>query len=106
VYPCKAIQDFRAGIIETSSFLYPMQMGFTTHSTLYSLEYQLTVRIYLSGAKDLISTQPIHICSWSAERCAELMESIERATGMVDRKQSCSRDSFIQWDSEKRIVVD
>src|SRR5436189_4127988 len=86
--PCKAIQELKAGIIDSSSFIYPLQMGFTTNSTLYAIQYLLTLRAVLSGAKDLVSTQQIHICSWGAETCSQIIRSIEKAASSVNRRES------------------
>jgi hypothetical protein len=76
--PCKAIQELKAGIIDTSVFLNPLQMGFTTSSVLYNIEYELTVRAYLSGAKDLVSTQPLHVCLQDSTTSKQIMKRIEK----------------------------
>jgi len=69
-------------------------MGFTTTATLYSIEYQLTIRAVLSGAKDLLSTQPIHVCSWSSETSSQIMKSIQKAAAPASRRESYPQDTF------------
>lgn len=82
-------------------------MGFTTNSVLYSIDYDLTIRAYLSGAKDLISSQPIHICSWDARSCVQIMESIDKASRTERRRQSVPEEGYLPRNrSGKRIVVD
>lgn len=92
-FPCKAVEDVKAGIVDSSSFLNPLQMGFTTNSTLYSIEYEITIRAYLSGAKDLRSSQPIHVCSWDAKASTQIMKSIEKAAATEHRRDSNSHPS-------------
>ena len=106
-FPCKAIQEIKVGIVDSSQLSSPLPMGFTTNSVLYSIEYELTIRAYLSGAKDLISTQPIHICSWDARSCVQIMESIEKASRAERRRQSASSEGGIPRNrSGRRILVD
>jgi hypothetical protein len=81
-------------------------MGFTTTSQLYSIEYQISIRAYLSGAKDLVSEQPLHVCSWSADSGEQLMTSISRAAEMVNRRQSYPQGTFESRRGGKRMVVE
>jgi len=84
-----------------------MPMGFTTTSTLYSIEYELTIRAFLSGAKDLISKQSMHVCSWSADKCLEFMAAIENASETIIRKLPCTITiSDENGGGEKRILVE
>jgi hypothetical protein len=100
------MQDLKAGIIESTSFVNPLEMGFTTNSTLYAIEYQLTLRAYLSGAKDLVSSQPIHICPWGSAACSQIMQSIQKAAGTVNRRVSYPQDMFTMNNRGKRILVE
>lgn len=104
--PCKAVQDFKAGIVDFASFVYPMPMGFTTNATLYSIEYQLSIRAVLSGAKDLVSTQPIHVCSWGSDTCLQIMKGIEKASRSTKRRESYPQDSSARNNGGKRILVE
>jgi len=81
-------------------------MGFTTSSALYGIDYQLTVRAVLSGAKDLVSAQPLHVCSWSSETCAQIMKSIHKARNPSDLRESYEQDSFERCDRENRILLE
>lgn len=106
-FPCKAIQEIKIGIVDSKQLSSPLPMGFTTNSILYSIEYELRIRAFISGAKDLISSQSIHICSWNAESCTRIMESIDKASRTEQRRQSNSSDGFISRNrSGKRILVD
>jgi hypothetical protein len=98
----------KAGIVDSSSFAYPLHMGFTTNSTLYSIEYELTVKATLSGAKDLLSTQPLHVCPWDTKTCSQIITSIEKAATSRRGRDSMPRPTREGYpDSEhKRILVE
>ena len=81
-------------------------MGFTTTSQMYSIEYQLSIRAYLSGAKNLVSEQPLHVCSWSTETGEEVMKSITKATENVSRRQSYPHGTVEKRRGGKRIMVE
>lgn len=53
--------------------------GFTTTGSLYKIEYYLTVKASLSGAKDVLLRQPIVVCPYDHAQCKLEMEAIELA---------------------------
>jgi hypothetical protein len=104
--PCKAIQDVRVGIIDSASYTNPLQMGFTTSTALYGIDYQLTIRAVLSGAKDLVSAQPLHVCPWSSETSAQIMKGIHKAKTSSNRRESYPQDTFGGGNRGKRILLE
>ena len=105
-FPCKAAQDFNAGIIDSASFTYPLQMGFTTESTLYAIRYEITIRAALSRAKDLVSTQPIQVCPWNSGTCSQIMKSIQKASDTVNGRDSYPQNNSVTHNRGKRILVE
>ena len=81
-------------------------MGFTTNSTLYSIEYELTIRAVLSGAKDLILTQPIHVCPWDSQTCMETMKRIEKAARTVKRRETYPSHTRRRDNRDSRVLVE
>jgi hypothetical protein len=81
-------------------------MGFTTSSALYGIDYELTVRAVLSGAKDLVSTQPLHVCPWSFETSAQIMKSIHKTGNFNSRHESYPQGSSGSHHQGKRILLE
>jgi AAA+ ATPase superfamily predicted ATPase len=81
-------------------------MGFTTSSILYSIDYELCIRAYLSGGKDLISSQPIHICPWDRETCMEIMKQINNSSSKGHRKEINLSDTIKELDIRERYLID
>jgi hypothetical protein len=86
--------------------MYPPPMGVTTNATLYSIEYQLTIRAALSGAKDLVSTQLLHVCSWGSDACQQIMRGIEKVGRSANRRESYPQDALARNNRGKRILVE
>ncbi|KAF2842216.1 arrestin domain conatining protein [Patellaria atrata CBS 101060] len=80
VFPAKDTRD-NDGIIPRGKKEFPMYAvnGFTTTGTLYKIEYSLTVKATMSGARDIVLRQPIVVCPYDHAGCKEEMEAIEQA---------------------------
>ncbi|KAF2747255.1 arrestin domain conatining protein [Sporormia fimetaria CBS 119925] len=80
VFPAKDLRD-SDGIIPRPKKEFPMYAvgGFTTTGTLYKIEYYLTVKAQMSGAKDILLRHPIVVCPFDHEGCKEEIEAIKQA---------------------------
>ncbi|KAF2276244.1 arrestin domain conatining protein [Westerdykella ornata] len=80
VFPAKDLRD-SDGIIPRGKKEFPMYAvsGFTTTGTLYKIEYYLTVKAQMSGARDILLRHPIVVCPFDHAGCKEEMEAIEQA---------------------------
>ncbi|KAL1972958.1 hypothetical protein VTN31DRAFT_6500 [Thermomyces dupontii] len=80
VYPTKDLRD-ADGILPRGKAAFPSYAvsGFTTTATLYKIEYYVTVKAHLTGARDIVIRQPIVVCPIDHTGCREEMEAIEQA---------------------------
>lgn len=80
VFPTKDLRD-SDGIIPRGKREFPMYAvsGFTTTGTLYKIEYYITVKAELRGARDIIIRHPIVVCPFDHADSKEEMEAIEHA---------------------------
>ncbi|KAB8342729.1 hypothetical protein FH972_022329 [Carpinus fangiana] len=80
VFPAKDVRDSE-GIIPRGKKEFPTYgvSGFTTTGHLYKIEYYLTVKATMSGAKDILLKQPIVVCPYDHAGCKLEMEAIEQA---------------------------
>jgi len=69
------------GLLPRSKDRFPMYgvSGFTTTAGLYKVEYYLTIKASLTGAKDIVLKQPIVVCPLDHAGCKAEMEAIEQA---------------------------
>ncbi|KAJ0336781.1 hypothetical protein COL922a_007548 [Colletotrichum nupharicola] len=80
VFPSKDLRD-PDGIIRRGKPAFPLYevTSFTTSSTLYKIEFFLTVKAQLSSTRDLTVRQPLVICPMDQQACKEEMDAIEQA---------------------------
>ncbi|KAF2401081.1 arrestin domain conatining protein [Trichodelitschia bisporula] len=80
VFPAKDLRD-ADGVIPRPKKEFPLYpiAGFTTTGTLYKIEYYLTVKASLSGARDITLRKPIVVCPLDHAGCKEEMKAIEQA---------------------------
>ncbi|KAM0330507.1 hypothetical protein ACHAQA_003453 [Verticillium albo-atrum] len=80
VLPSKDLRD-ADGIVRRGKPGFPLYelMSFTTTSTLYKIEFFLTVKAQLSSARDVIARVPLVICPMDQQGCKEEMDAIEQA---------------------------
>lgn len=94
-FPSKDLRD-PDGIIKRGKPQFPLYevTSFTTTSTLYKIEFYLSIKVWtllfclvsadifqvnLSGARDVTLRQPIVICPLDQQACKEEMDAIEQA---------------------------
>lgn len=80
IFPAQDLRD-REGINPRGKRGFPQYAvsGFTTTGTLYKIEFYLTVKATLSGAKDILLRQPIVVCPFDHAGCQQEMDAIEQA---------------------------
>ncbi|KAK0371391.1 arrestin, partial [Colletotrichum limetticola] len=80
VFPSKDLRD-PDGIIRRGKPAFPLYevTSFTTSSTLYKIEFYLTVKAQLGSTRDLTVRQPLVICPMDQQACKEEMDAIEQA---------------------------
>ncbi|CAN8104443.1 unnamed protein product [Discula destructiva] len=80
VFPSKDLRDSE-GITKRGKPGFPLYevSSFTTTSTLYKIEFYLSIKAQMSSARDITLRQPIVICPMDAQSCKEEMEAIEQA---------------------------
>ncbi|KAI0130942.1 arrestin domain-containing protein [Daldinia grandis] len=80
IFPHKDLRDAN-GIIRRGQPAFPNYevTSFTTTSTLYKIEFFLTIKAQLASARDIILRQPIVICPLDHQACKEEMDAIEQA---------------------------
>jgi len=69
------------GIIPRGKKEFPLYSvgAFTTTGSLYKIQYFLTVKANLSGARDIILRKPIVVCPFDHATCKEEMKAIEES---------------------------
>ncbi|KAF4585635.1 arrestin domain-containing protein [Ophiocordyceps camponoti-floridani] len=80
VFPCKDLRD-SDGIVKRGRPAFPLYEvhSFTTTSSLYKIEFYVTIKVQLSGARDVSLRQPVVICPLDQQGCKEEMDAIEQA---------------------------
>ncbi|KAI0901274.1 arrestin domain-containing protein [Annulohypoxylon nitens] len=80
IFPHKDLRDAN-GIIRRGQPAFPNYevTSFTTTSTLYKIEFYLTIKAQLTSARDITLRQPIVICPLDHQACKEEMDAIEQA---------------------------
>ena len=80
IFPARDLRD-ADGIIPRGKAPFPNYSvtGFTTTAGLYKVEYYLTVKAHMAGAKDIVLKQPIVVCPFDHAGCKAEMEAIEQA---------------------------
>ncbi|ETI21222.1 hypothetical protein G647_07567 [Cladophialophora carrionii CBS 160.54] len=80
VFPSSDLRD-ADGIMPRGRPAFPTYSvtGFTTTAGLYKVEYYLTIKASMAGAKDIILKQPIVVCPLDHAACKAEMEAIEQA---------------------------
>ncbi|KAJ4407477.1 hypothetical protein N0V82_009899 [Gnomoniopsis sp. IMI 355080] len=80
VFPSKDLRD-SDGIMKRGKPGFPQYevSSFTTTSTLYKIEFFLSIKAQMSSARDITLRQPIVICPMDQQACKEEMEAIEQA---------------------------
>ncbi|KID74116.1 arrestin domain-containing protein, partial [Metarhizium brunneum ARSEF 3297] len=80
VFPCKDLRD-PDGIVRRGKPAFPLYevSSFTTTASLYKIEFYLSIKVQLSGARDVNLRQPIVICPLDQQACKEEMDAIEQA---------------------------
>ncbi|KAL2438668.1 hypothetical protein ABEF95_012918 [Exophiala dermatitidis] len=80
VFPANDLRD-ADGIMPRGRAAFPTYAvtGFTTTAGLYKVEYYLTIKASMNGAKDIILKQPIVVCPLDHAACKAEMEAIEQA---------------------------
>ncbi|KAK4190213.1 hypothetical protein QBC35DRAFT_95941 [Podospora australis] len=80
VFPARDLRD-PDGIIKRGKPGFPLYevTSFTTTSTLYKIEFFLTIKAHMTSARDITLRQPIVICPMDQQACKEEMDAIEQA---------------------------
>ncbi|RYO78786.1 hypothetical protein DL766_003168 [Monosporascus sp. MC13-8B] len=80
VFPHKDPRDSN-GIVRRAPPAFPNYAvtSFTTTSTLYKIEFFLSIKAHLTSARDITLRQPIVICPMDHQACKEEMDAIEQA---------------------------
>lgn len=80
VFPSKDLRDSE-GIVKRGKPGFPLYevTSFTTSSTLYKIEFFLSIKAQMSSARDITLRQPIVICPMDQQACKEEMDAIEQA---------------------------
>ncbi|KAI5925534.1 arrestin domain-containing protein [Camillea tinctor] len=80
VFPHKDLRDPQ-GIVRRGHPAFPNYevTSFTTQSTLYKIEFFLSIKASLTSARDITLRQPIVICPLDHQACKEEMDAIEQA---------------------------
>ncbi|KAI1076387.1 arrestin domain-containing protein [Whalleya microplaca] len=101
VFPHKDLRDAN-GIIRRGQPAFPNYevTSFTTTSTLYKIEFFLSIKAHMTSARDITLRQPIVICPLDHQACKEEMEAIEQAA-----KDASSVDQNNPMLPARRIVL-
>ncbi|KAI0181644.1 arrestin domain-containing protein [Hypoxylon sp. FL1284] len=80
IFPHKDLRDSN-GIIRRGQPAFPNYevTSFTTTSTLYKIEFFLSIKAQLTAARDITLRQPIVICPLDHQACKEEMDAIEQS---------------------------
>ncbi|EGS23821.1 uncharacterized protein CTHT_0005260 [Thermochaetoides thermophila DSM 1495] len=108
VLPARNLRD-PDGIIKRGKPHFPQYevTSFTTTSTLYKIEFFLSVKAHMTSARDITLRQPIVVCPLDQQACKEEMEAIEQAAkdaSMVDPNNPVLPERMIVLASEKDAI--
>ncbi|KAI0006713.1 arrestin domain-containing protein [Xylariaceae sp. FL0662B] len=80
IFPHKDLRDAN-GIVRRGQPAFPNYevTSFTSTSTLYKIEFFLSIKAHMTSARDITLRQPIVICPLDHQACKEEMEAIEQA---------------------------
>ncbi|KAI8634041.1 arrestin domain-containing protein [Xylariaceae sp. FL1651] len=102
IFPHKVLRDSN-GIVRRGQPAFPNYevTSFTTTSTLYKIEFFLSIKASMTSAKDITLRQPIVICPLDHQACKEEMDAIEQAA-----KDASSVDQANPMLPARNIVLD
>ncbi|KAK3683790.1 hypothetical protein B0T22DRAFT_261013 [Podospora appendiculata] len=108
VFPARDQRD-PDGIIKRGKPAFPMYeiSSFTTTSTLYKIEFFLSIKAHMTSARDITLRQPIVICPMDQQACKEEMDAIEQAAkdaSMVDVNNPVLPERTIIYASEREAI--
>ncbi|KAL2133260.1 hypothetical protein VTI74DRAFT_2683 [Chaetomium olivicolor] len=97
------------GMIKRGKPAFPLYCvnSFTTTSTLYKIEFYLSIKAHLTSARDITLRQPIVICPLDHKSCQEEMDAIEQAAkdaAHVDPNNPILPDRTIIRASEREAI--
>ncbi|KAH9907770.1 arrestin domain-containing protein [Xylariomycetidae sp. FL2044] len=101
IFPHKDLRD-QNGIVRRGQPAFPNYevTSFTTTSTLYKIEFFLSIKASLTSARDITLRQPIVICPLDHQACKEEMDAIEQSA-----KDASSVDPNNPMLPARRIVL-
>ncbi|KAL2160397.1 hypothetical protein VTH06DRAFT_1570 [Thermothelomyces fergusii] len=108
VLPARNLKD-TDGIIKRGKPAFPMYevTSFTTTSTLYKIEFFLSIKAHMTSARDITLRQPIVVCPMDQQACKEEMDAIEQAAkdaSHVDPNNPILPDRTIILATEKEAI--
>jgi len=108
VFPARDLRD-PDGIIKRGKPGFPMYevTSFTTTSTLYKIEFYLSIKAHMAGARDIVLRQPIVICPMDQQACRDEMDAIEeaaKAASQVDPNNPVLPDRTIILAHEREAI--
>jgi hypothetical protein len=108
VFPARDLRDAE-GIIKRGKPGFPNYevTSFTTTSTLYKIEFFLSIKAHMTSARDITLRQPIVICPMDQQACKEEMDAIEQAAkdaSLVDPNNPGLEDRLIIFASEREAI--
>ena len=78
LFPAKELKD-KAGFLEKAAMISPSDSSFTTHCSLFSVEFEVVIKATLRGAKDVQVAHPITISQYNMKTSETIMQNIENA---------------------------
>lgn len=80
VLPSRDLRD-PDGIVKRGKPGFPQYevTSFTTTSTLYKIEFYLSIKAHMASARDITLRQPIVVCPMDQQACKDEMDAIEQA---------------------------
>ncbi|KAJ4367801.1 hypothetical protein N0V85_009118 [Neurospora sp. IMI 360204] len=108
VFPARDLRD-PDGIIKRGKPGFPMYevTSFTTSSTLYKIEFFLSIKAHMNSARDITLRQPIVICPMDQQACRDEMDAIEQAAkdaSKVDPNNPMLPDRVIVRSNERDAI--
>ncbi|KAL2116903.1 hypothetical protein VTJ04DRAFT_9071 [Mycothermus thermophilus] len=108
VLPARDLRD-PDGIIKRGKPQFPMYevTSFTTTSTLYKIEFFLSIKAHMTSARDITLRLPIVVCPMDQQACKEEMEAIEQAAkdaSLVDPNNPVLPERVIVLAHEREAI--
>ncbi|KAK3946379.1 hypothetical protein QBC46DRAFT_4835 [Diplogelasinospora grovesii] len=108
VFPARDLRD-PDGIVKRGKPQFPMYevTSFTTTSTLYKIEFFLSIKAHMTSTRDITLRQPIVICPMDQQACKEEMDAIEQAAkdaSHVDPNNPMLPDRTIILATEREAI--